>query len=206
MKGKGAAGLYDPPPTFLKALGLIAIQELLEIFNASFMYADCPRIWRVGIMIPILKTDIEVASYQPIGLTPCIVKLHEHILADHLYYIAESDHLFSCFQAGFQKRHSWEDQILKIVQAIEDGFQENQCKALYWLSSTSAKLTTLFGGKSCSYTYSSWLLQLPSFTGFAPSQTIEEPEFSFSMFLSSSRRFWAGLPQGSVLAPLLFLF
>ena len=55
MKHKGAAGSDDIPPILLKSLVLLALQELLSIFNASFHHADCPQIWRVAIIIPILK-------------------------------------------------------------------------------------------------------------------------------------------------------
>ena len=36
MKGKGAAGPDNIPPLFLKAIGPLALQELLSIFNSSF--------------------------------------------------------------------------------------------------------------------------------------------------------------------------
>ena len=39
MKGKGAAGPNNIPPSFLKALGPLALQELLPIFNSSFSLA-----------------------------------------------------------------------------------------------------------------------------------------------------------------------
>ena len=43
MKGKGAAGTDNIPPSFLKSLGPLALQELLSIFNSSFSLAHCPR-------------------------------------------------------------------------------------------------------------------------------------------------------------------
>ena len=49
MKKKGAAGPDNIPPTFLKVLGPLALQELLSIFNESFRHANCPRIWRVAV-------------------------------------------------------------------------------------------------------------------------------------------------------------
>ena len=85
IKHKGAAGPDCIPPTFLKGLGLIALGKFLNVFNVLFLYADCPRIWQVTTIIPILKTDrpaCEVASYQPFSLTSFIVKLPKHILAD----------------------------------------------------------------------------------------------------------------------------
>ena len=104
MKGKGAAGPDNVPPSFLKSLGPLALQELLSIFNSSFSLAHCPRIWRVATIIPLLKagkSPSEVASFRPISLTSCVVKLLERIIADRLYYIAETNNMFSQFQAGF---------------------------------------------------------------------------------------------------------
>ena len=86
-----------------------------------------PWIWSITVIIPIFrasKSASNVASYHPICLTSCIVKLLECILAD-LYYITETKQLFSCscLWSDFQKGRSCKDQILQIKQAIEDGFQ-----------------------------------------------------------------------------------
>ena len=92
MKGKGAAGPDNIPPSFLKSLGPLALQELLSIFNSSFSLAHCPRIWRVATTIPQLKagkSPSEVASFRPISLASCVVKLLKRIIANRLYYIAE---------------------------------------------------------------------------------------------------------------------
>ena len=126
MKGKGAVGPNNIPPSFLKSLGSLALRELLSIFN-SFSLAHCPRVWRVATIIPLLKAEkspSEVASFRPISLTSCVVKRLERIIADRLHYIAETNNMFSRFQAGFHKGRSCEDQITRIVQAIEDGFQQ----------------------------------------------------------------------------------
>ena len=44
MKGKGAAGPDDIPPIFLNSLGPMALNELLEIYNLSFLHEDCQNI------------------------------------------------------------------------------------------------------------------------------------------------------------------
>ena len=56
MKGKGAAGPDNIPPSFFKSIGPLALRELLSIFNSLFSLAHCPQIWRVVIIIPLLKT------------------------------------------------------------------------------------------------------------------------------------------------------
>ena len=126
-KCKRAAGPDDISPTFLKLLNPLALQELLSIFNVSFHHADCPLIWRVSI-IPLLtagKSPSDVAYFRPVSLISCTVKLLEGIIANQLYCITKSNHLLSCFQAGFCKDRSCEDHILCIVQAVEDGFQQH---------------------------------------------------------------------------------
>ena len=112
MKGKGAAGPDNIPPSFLKSLGPLALQELLSIFNSSFSLAHCPRIWRVATIIPLLKagkSPSEIVFFRPISLTSCVVRLLERILANCLYCIVETNNMFGRFQAGFHKGRSCED-------------------------------------------------------------------------------------------------
>ncbi len=209
MKRKGAAGPDGIPPTFLKALGPCALTELLEIFNMSFLCADCPRVWRVATIIPLLKngkSPSEVASYRPVSLTSCVAKLMERVLADRLYYIAETKRLFSHFQAGFRKGRCCEDQILKIVQAIEDGFQKKPMER--------SVLTLLDFSKAYDTVWRERLLlsmieagiPLPFIRWIRAFLADRRARVRINNALSESRKFRQGLPQGSVLAPLLFLF
>ena len=54
MKGKGATDSDNIPPSFLKSLSPLALQELLSMFNSSFSLAYCPCSWRVATVIPSL--------------------------------------------------------------------------------------------------------------------------------------------------------
>ena len=55
MRSRVAAGPDDVPPTFLKALGPAAKEELLSIFNQCFNKAEVPQPWRNATIIPLLK-------------------------------------------------------------------------------------------------------------------------------------------------------
>ena len=148
----------------------------------------------------------EVTSFHPISLTSCVIKLLERILADHLYYIAENNNMFSRFQAGFRKGRNSKDQITQIVQATKDGFQQRPMKC--------SVLTLLDFSKAYDTVWREKLLLHMLNTGIPPTFIHWIRSFLndrrgrvqlFSVF-SSSQRFTQGLPQGSVLAPLLFLF
>ena len=185
----------------------MALQELLSIFNSSFSLAHCPRIWRVTSIIPLLKagkSPSKVASFRHISLTSCEVKLLKRILADRLYYIAETNNMLSRFQACFPKGRKCEDQITRIVQAIEVGFRPMKRTVLTLLDLSKAydivwreKLLLHLLNTGIPPTFIRWIC----FFLNDPSRRVQ----LFNVF-SSSRRFTQGLPQSSVLAPLLFLF
>ena len=209
MKGKGAAGPDDIPPTFLKALGPLARKELLSIFNACLRNGVCPQIWRNAIIIPILKLGkpaSDLASFRPISLTSCIVKLFERMIAERLYTIAERKSLLNDQQAGFRSGRSCDDQILRISQAIEDAFQQSPMKrsVLALLDFSKAydtvwkeRLLISMHEKGVPLLYVKWL------ASFLQNR---QARVRFNNILSDSRVMRQGLPQGSVLAPLLFLF
>ena len=65
---KGTVGPDNIPPSFLKSLDPLVLQKLLSIFNSFFSLAHCPRIWRVAIIILLLKAGefpSEDASFPP---------------------------------------------------------------------------------------------------------------------------------------------
>ena len=114
--------------------------------------------------------------------------------------------MFSQFQAGFCKGWSCEDQITRIVQAIEDGFRQRPMQR--------SVLTLLDFSKAYDTVWREKLLLHMLNTGIPPTFTCWIRSFHidhmgrvqlFNVF-SSSCRFTQGLPQGSVLTPLLFLF
>lgn len=149
MKYKGAAGPDNIPPTFLKSLGSLALQELLSLFIALFHLPDFPQISRVTMIIPLLKawkSPSDIASFQTISLTSSVMKFWNLPLPTGS---TESNNLFSNSQAGFGKGRSCEDQILLIAQAI-DVFQQWPMHAQFWHYWTSVRHMTLFGIRNSS--------------------------------------------------------
>ena len=126
MKGKKAAGPDNIPPSFLKSLGPLALQELLSIFKSSFALTHCPHIWRVATIIPLQKAgkSCDVASFYPISLKSCVQTSGMHSCQPSLLYSQNQPHLCSVNSKLVFVKDICEDQITQIVQAIEDGFQQ----------------------------------------------------------------------------------
>jgi len=208
MKRKGAPGPDDIPPSFLKELGPIAKALLLSIFNESFRLAECPQIWRTAIIIPLLKAGKPsgvIKSYRPVSLTSCVVKLMERMMAEKIYHVMESSDKFSKLQAGFRRGRSCEDQILKITQAIENGFNQKKMErsVLVLLDYSSAfdtvwrqKLLLSMNDIGISKQMIRWI------ASFLDNR---QAKVRFGGSMSRSRCMRQGLPQGSVLSPLLFI-
>ena len=127
MKRRSAPGPDDIPPSFLKELGPLALKELFRISNLSLSQAACPQGWRMALIIPLLKavkSPSDMASFRPISLTSCFVKVIERMYAERIYHLAEKNEWIADIQAGFRKGHSCTDQIIRVCQGIENGFQQ----------------------------------------------------------------------------------
>ena len=209
MKKKGAAGPDDIPPTFLKALGPVALAELLDMFNTSFLTGTVPQAWRNAIIIPLLKAGksaSDLASFRPISLTSCVAKLLERVVAERLHHLAETNHWFNEQQAGFRKGRSCEDQIIRLTQAIEDGFQQKKTrKSVLVLLDFSKAYDTVWRERLLLSMYEK-AVPLTILRWLRSFLLNRQAKVRYNDCTSASMLMRQGLPQGSVLSPLLFLF
>ena len=114
---------------------------LLNIINFSFSTGQIPQIWRNAVIIPLLKAKkpaSQLSLYRPIALTSCVVKLFERMIANRLTIMAERNGWFHQYQAGFRKGRNCSDQILRIVQKIDDGFQQKKKSVIALLDLSKA--------------------------------------------------------------------
>ena len=133
-----------------------------------------------------------------------MAKILERIISDRLYDLAESSGWFSSYQAGFRKGRGVEDQVLRVVQKISDGFQRKE-KSLLVLLDFSKAYDTIWRQRLLHTLLNigvpgGYVVWLSSFL------QNRQARVRFNGELSKSRGMNQGLPQGSVLAPILFLF
>ena len=209
MRRKGAPGPDDINPAMLKELGPVALNELLALCNITVRTSNCPQLWKSAIMIPLLKANkpaCDLGSYRGVSLTSCPAKVLERMIAERLYFQAESNNWFSDLQAGFRRGRSCMDQILRITQAIEDGFQSKKLER--------SVLVLLDYSKAFDQVWRERLL-LTMIDKGVPMLAIRwihdfllnrQAKVRLHGEESSTRRLRQGVPQGCVLSPLLFLF
>ena len=114
----------------LRYLGPVARQTLLDLINASWQRGFVPREWRRAVIVPIPKTGKDprkIASYRPIALTSHVAKLAERLVATRLTHLAESRHLIPPEQVGFREGRGVEDVVARLTQQVQDGWQRKPC-------------------------------------------------------------------------------
>ena len=145
------------------------------------------------------------ASFRPISLTSCVSKLFERIILSRLLFFLESNSILSPRQAGFRPGRSTLDQILYLSQSISDGFNKPR-------PGSRTILSTIDFSKAFDSVWHPALFHKLISAGLRPCFARWTQSFLsdrrasvvYQNHKSRSFRVRRGVPQGSVLGPVLF--
>ena len=145
------------------------------------------------------------ASFRPISLTSCVSKLFERIILSRLLLFLEPNSILSPRQAGFRPGRSTLDQILYLSQSISDGFNKPR-------PGSRTILSTIDFSKAFDSVWHPALFHKLISAGLPPCFARWTQSFLsdrrasvvFQNHKSRSFRVRRGVPQGSVLGPVLF--
>ncbi|KAF0290571.1 putative RNA-directed DNA polymerase from transposon BS [Amphibalanus amphitrite] len=219
LQQKKAPGPDGVSNEHLQHLGPIARRALLELINASWMEGAVPREWRRARIVPIPKAGKDrrdVGSYRPIALTSHLSKLVERLVLGRLRHIVERDRLVPAEQVGFRAGRSVEDSIGRLVQQVQDGWNLPKSRSKRVADGTTAQKYVLlaFDFARAYDTVDHRLLRVRLMEMGVPRclynwtwQFLRDRRATveYQSATSGERVFRAGLPQGSVLSPALFL-
>ena len=202
---------YGPdiiPNLVLKRCADELSEPLTTLFNYSFQEGVLPCKWLSARVRPLFKKKGDPSSclnYRPISLTSCVCKSMEKIIKIQLMNHFESNKLLPAEQHGFRKNRSTATQVLNfcnfLTKAIDDktikqvdaiylDFQKAFDKVSH--PNLLAKLIALGVQGRC-------LRWIESFLSNRTQQV------EVSGILSDSEKVSSGVPQGTVLAPVLFV-
>lgn len=189
----------------LKNLPLLSLVKVKDIMNACILLKHVPLYWKVSEVIMIQKPGKdpnEVSSYRPISLLPIMSKLFEKLFIKRIKVIVENQHLVPNHQFGFREKHSTIDQVHRLSNTIEEALESKKvCSAIFldvaqafdkvWHQGLVEKLTQLLPRQHMDI--------LVSYLSNRFFRIKKGHEYSKLYPIKT------GVPQGSILGPLLYI-
>ena len=193
------------PVVVLKRLAPIISPIIACIINKSFSCGIFPDSLKIAKVIPIPKTGdrSDVSNYRPISILPTISKVFEKAAYAQLYDYFSINNILSCDQYGFRRCRSTIQAIVQQVQFLYDNMDGGNSVFSLFLDFKKAFDTVdhsillsklhYYGIRGITHSwFKSYLTNRKQFTSVGNSDS----KISLIKY---------GVPQGSVLGPLLFL-
>ena len=205
LKPHKAAGPDDIPLMLLKEAADEIAPAITLLFQASLNQGNTPSTWRKALVVPIFKkgSKSDAGNYRPNSLTSVLCKLCEHILHSTILTHLANHKILSDTQHGFRKGRSCDTQLLLALNDFARGLEDKSQTDIIFLDFAKAfdkvyhqgllKKAYYYG--ICGHTFK-WI---ESFLDNRSQQVVIDGHFSIDAKITS------GVPQGSVLGPLLFL-
>ena len=209
MNTKATTCQLDPVPTsFLKVLIDVLLPIWTTIANMSFKEGHFPDELKLALILPLLKKiglDPEIFKhFRPVSNLAYLSKLMERLAASQLLHHIDIKGLHELYQSSYKKFHSTETALLKIQSDILSALDNKKCVLLILLD-LSAAFDTIDHSVLLSRLKADIGISGKVFQWFKSYLKGRKQALLIDGVRSALLDLLFGVPQGSVLGPLLFI-
>lgn len=200
-----APGLDGIPYSFVSHLGPNTLSYFLDLINSIFVSGIIPTSWKSQEVLPILKPNkisSDPSSYRPIALSSVLMKIAEQLVKNRLEWFIETNNSLSKTQFGFRRGKCTLDSISIFITDIRLAFSNNQSVVAAFLDINSAYDNVVLSILKKKLN----TLNVPTLLSKFIINILSERRIHLILDVDNeeSRLVWKGLPQGSVLSPILY--
>ena len=206
LENSKASGPHSIPTEILKLIKFNICYPLKEIINLSFATGVYPDILKIAKVIPIFKNKgdlLVVVNYRPISLLSNINKIFEKLVYSRLYSFLNLHNCIYELQFGFRAKHSTDHALISLTEMIREALDSGCFAGGIFIDLQKAFDTVdhhilldklnYYGIRGLANKwFKSYLSNRQQFV-------------SINGYNSNTMLMKYGVPQGSVLGPLLFL-
>ena len=205
LKPKTAPGLDGISNTAVKFFPSNILDCMTTIINDILTTGVFPLKWKLAKVIVLHKagkTKSDVNNYRPISLLPTLGKLTERVIHSRLLNQIEELNLIPAEQFGFREFHGTDLQLLRLTEQLHDSFDVRDHAVGVFLDIRRAFDTVWHEGlvaKLYQFNINPNLIRLIE-------SYLNNRSFIVAIehSISAPRALRAGLPQGSVISPILY--
>ena len=179
---------------------------LTHVANCSIKAGVCPELTKIARVIPVYKNKGDKHSYtnyRPISLLPVFSKILERLMYNKVFHFLVRQSILFKSQYGFRKGHSTTHATLDFLKTIESALEDGQA-AVGVFCDLSKAFDTL-DHKILLKKLDHYGIRGGCLSWFSSYLSNRKQYVDINGFCSGLEDITVGVPQGSVLGPLLFL-
>lgn len=205
IKNRNGAGIDDIPLSLFLNLDDRTLNVLAQAINKNFSTGNFPECLKTSIVVPLHKsgTHDNPANFRPISLLPTLSKIIEKIVKKRMLQFLNKHKILSKFQFGFQEGRGTNDAVFSFLEELYFKLNNQEYAAAVFCDFSKAfdcvnhelllKKLHMYGFRG------SVLRFFGSYLGWRK-QMVRS-----GCRTSDPKPINQGVPQGSVLGPILFL-